>query len=334
MIWIDDLVVLEPALLRDGIHLRENAISAERLALALARCRAATRAHVLAHVEAGFAAAVESALHHAADADEEAVFAAQLDLIAIYMWHIVYRKFPEEYEKFVACQRYRFDRLFPPALYAGAAVLDIGCGTGKLLDHLSTTAGRIYGVDPLPGMLRVARSKHHANARVHFAAGTFRDIPLPDGSMDFIVSNMAFQFHERGGGSAGLASMKRVLRGGGEIRLTVESARTQRFLLANGFEEDFVPLGLRYESAPPGASPLLQFLLTVAEQGWTSAAAGSRAQSKWRFGWTIENLAALAAGTPWRSAFHDGRLNAPLGVPVYRWRKARRATGCVPADPE
>jgi len=49
-------------------------------------------------------------------------------------------------------------------LSPGDAVLEVGCGTGVNLPHLYDAvgpAGRIYGVDISPGMLRKARQRHH-----------------------------------------------------------------------------------------------------------------------------------------------------------------------------
>jgi SAM-dependent methyltransferase len=326
MIWIDDLVALEPAFLRSALQLPEYGISPERLALALSCCQTSTRAYILEHIDGTFAWAVERTLERSRHADPASILAAQLSVIGVFLWPIVYRRFPEEYEKFVLCQCYRFDQLFPPALYSSAILLDIGCGTGKLVEHLSIPAGQIYAIDPSIGMLRVARAKYKTSSKVLFAVGSFRDIPFPDETMDFVVSNMAFRRHEHCGGNAGLRSMKRVLRRGGEIHLTVENSLTQEFLLANGFDEDFVPLGLRYEPAPENSSTLLRCLITVAERGWGSAASASRAQSKWRLGWTISNLLAVATGASWGSVFHHGRLTAPVGVPIYRWRKVARTS--------
>jgi len=329
MIWVDDLAVLEPALLRDGIHLRENEISPERLALALSRCCESTRNHVLTHVDPDYSDAARRAQSQATHADPDSILAAELDLIAIYLWAIVYRKYPHQYEAFVSHQHYRFDRLFPSSMFANAMVLEIGCGTGKLLDHLATAAGRLFAIDPLISVLRVARAKHREDENVHFAAGSFGDIPFADGSMDFVVSNMAFQFHDRGGGTGGLDSMKRVLKPGGKIRLTVESTRTQKFLLANGFEEEFVPLGLCYEQVVGIIEPLVQFLLTVAENGWKGSAAANRGRSKGRARRIIAGLLAVIEGAPWRAAFHNGRFLDPAGLPAYEWRKPEKAVEAV-----
>ena len=156
----------------------KNGISVAKLARALCRCRPSTRAHVLENIEPVLAAAVRDAIDRVPHSDIERICAAELELVAVYFWHIVYRKFPEEYEKFAACQRFRLNRLFPPAQYAGATVLDIGCGTGKLVDHLARTAGLMHAVDPLESMLDVARTKHRSNTHVRFAIGTFRAIPL------------------------------------------------------------------------------------------------------------------------------------------------------------
>jgi ubiquinone/menaquinone biosynthesis C-methylase UbiE len=328
MIWIDDLAALEPRFLREGLRLQENGISPERFALALVRARPATRAYVLRYLESELSAAVDAALADAAQANQATIFEAQLEVVVLHYWPMVYRRFPKEYERFVSCQRYRFDRVFPPAQYAGSAVLDIGCGTGTLADHLSHVAGRIVGIDPVLGMLSIARTKYRGSRTVHFAAGSFQHIPLPDGAVDFIVSNMAFQFHESWGGEAGLRNMARVLRPGGGIRMTVGDIRTQDFLLANGFTEKFVPHGLTYVEPPADASPLLKHLLLLAKRGSRPAAtkaAPARHYLSAATGWwpsaTLSNLWEVAKGANWTSMFHEGLPWAPAGLPVYTWTK-------------
>ncbi len=79
-------------------------------------------------------------------------------------------------------------------LSAGERVLDLGSGGG--LDVLLSArrvgpAGRAYGLDMTPEMLALAR-RNQAEAGVtnaEFLRGTIEDIPLPDASVDVVISN-------------------------------------------------------------------------------------------------------------------------------------------------
>jgi SAM-dependent methyltransferase len=79
-------------------------------------------------------------------------------------------------------------------LTPGQTVLDLGSGGG--LDVLLSArrvgpAGKAYGLDMTPEMLALAR-RNQAEAGVEnaeFLAGTIENIPLPDASIDVIISN-------------------------------------------------------------------------------------------------------------------------------------------------
>jgi arsenite methyltransferase len=79
-------------------------------------------------------------------------------------------------------------------LREGETVLDLGSGGG--IDVLLSArwvgpAGFAYGVDMTDEMLELARvnaTKAHAT-NVEFLKGTIEDIPLPDGSVDVVISN-------------------------------------------------------------------------------------------------------------------------------------------------
>jgi SAM-dependent methyltransferase len=79
-------------------------------------------------------------------------------------------------------------------LTPGEVVLDLGSGGG--IDVLLSAqrvgpAGRAYGLDMTDEMLALAnRNKVQAGAtNVEFLKGTIEDIPLPDSSVDVIISN-------------------------------------------------------------------------------------------------------------------------------------------------
>ncbi len=105
-------------------------------------------------------------------------------------------------------------------LRAGETVLDLGSGGG--IDVILSARrvgpdGRAYGIDMTDEMLELAR-RNAAEAgigNVEFLKGYIEDVPLPDGSVDVIISNCVINL------SADkplvFAEMARVLRPGGRI---------------------------------------------------------------------------------------------------------------------
>jgi ubiquinone/menaquinone biosynthesis C-methylase UbiE len=65
-------------------------------------------------------------------------------------------------------------------------VLDLGCGTGLLMDLAPVSSDRYVGVDPSSGMLEVARSKYPEHTFVQSSAEHMQH--LEDESFDNIVS--------------------------------------------------------------------------------------------------------------------------------------------------
>jgi arsenite methyltransferase len=120
-----------------------------------------------------------------------------------------------------------------PVRYAfleqGQRVLDIGCGGGIdtiLAAHKVGPDGRAIGLDILEEMCERGR-RHVAEAGVgdwtEFRQGEMESIPLPDRSVDVVVSNGVLNLSARK--SRALAEIYRVLVPGGRIclaDLTVE----------------------------------------------------------------------------------------------------------------
>ncbi|HVP90527.1 MAG TPA: class I SAM-dependent methyltransferase [Terriglobales bacterium] len=94
-------------------------------------------------------------------------------------------------------------------------VLDVGCGTGRLLE----SAGRLWpgaklvGVDASERMIAEARRKHDGDARFMFEQRDASDLRLEDASFDVAFSTMSF--HHWGDKAAGIREVARVLRPGG-----------------------------------------------------------------------------------------------------------------------
>jgi len=92
------------------------------------------------------------------------------------------------------------------------AILDIGCGTGRLLRaaQVRWPHARLLGVDPAEGMVRQA-AKCLPDASIYVAPA--ENLPLRDASVDLVVSSISF--HHWADQRRGLLEVARVLRPGG-----------------------------------------------------------------------------------------------------------------------
>jgi ubiquinone/menaquinone biosynthesis C-methylase UbiE len=99
---------------------------------------------------------------------------------------------------------------------APTSILDIGCATGRLL----RSAGRLWpkarllGVDPSEGMIEAARG---LEKKATFMVGLAAALPLPDSSVDLVVSTLSF--HHWDDPMGGLREIRRVLKPGGRFCL-------------------------------------------------------------------------------------------------------------------
>ena len=108
-------------------------------------------------------------------------------------------------------------------LQSGERVLDLGSGGGidVLLSARAVGAdGRAYGLDMSEEMLELARTNAaEAGAdNVEFLFGYLEDIPLPDASIDVVISNCVINLSPDK--PAVFAEMARVLRSGGRISIS------------------------------------------------------------------------------------------------------------------
>ncbi len=93
-----------------------------------------------------------------------------------------------------------------------ASVLDVGCGTGKLLRRARTywPEAHLIGVDPANGMIEMAQ---RLTPNATFFPSMAEALPLQDASVDLALST--FSFHHWQDQAAGLREIARVLRPGG-----------------------------------------------------------------------------------------------------------------------
>ena len=116
-------------------------------------------------------------------------------------------------------QRAFFDRTHQATLALAAgivhqpeSILDVGCGTGKLLRRANTywPEAQLIGVDPANGMIEMAK---RLTPNATFFTGMAEALPLQDASVDLALSTTSF--HHWQNQVAGIREIARVLRPGG-----------------------------------------------------------------------------------------------------------------------
>jgi ubiquinone/menaquinone biosynthesis C-methylase UbiE len=116
-------------------------------------------------------------------------------------------------------QRAFFDQTHQAVLSLAASivhqpesVLDVGCGTGRLLRRAYRywPEAQLIGVDPANGMIERAKL---LTPNATFFTGMAEALPLPDASVDLALSTTSF--HHWQDQAAGIREIARVLRPGG-----------------------------------------------------------------------------------------------------------------------
>ncbi|MDU6012001.1 MAG: methyltransferase domain-containing protein [Slackia sp.] len=113
-------------------------------------------------------------------------------------------------------------------------VLDVGCGTGPVIELLAKKypEKHFVGLDITPAMIEAARSKGLLNAE--FVVGDAENLPFGDGGFDAVLCSNSFHHYPNPG--AFLREAHRVLRPGGKLILRDYTSNDVVVWLMNTFE--------------------------------------------------------------------------------------------------
>ncbi len=134
-----------------------------------------------------------------------------------------------------------YDWLFPSIVYqaihqrllefvhlpAQASTLDLGCGTGRLLNRLADQFPDLTGtgLDLAPEMLRQAELKNRHPSRLSFVQGSTETLPFHADEFDAVFSTLSFLHYPNP--EAVFSEVSRVLRPGGHFYLVDPLLRWQ-----------------------------------------------------------------------------------------------------------
>lgn len=125
-------------------------------------------------------------------------------------------------------------------LAGGGAVVEMGCGAGRIAAHLRESGLAVAGVDLSPGMIGQARAAH---PELPLAVGDLRALPLREGSLSGVVcwySLIHLAPDELPHACAGLA---RVTRPGGPVLVAFQAGGGERVERSTSYG---LPVALSY----------------------------------------------------------------------------------------
>lgn len=96
-----------------------------------------------------------------------------------------------------------------------AAILDVGCGTGRLLRQAEQRFpnARLIGVDAATEMVKKAQASVPDGSDVRFEEAVAENLPFPDAQFDLVFSTLTF--HHWQDQAIGISEVARVLTPGG-----------------------------------------------------------------------------------------------------------------------
>jgi ubiquinone/menaquinone biosynthesis C-methylase UbiE len=124
----------------------------------------------------------------------------------------------------------------------GFTILDVGCGGGKTIQTLATSAseGSVHGVDYSAQSVAAARKTNRQlieAGRVDIRQGTVSQLPFPDGTFDLVTAIETHYYWPDP--VADFREVRRVLKPGGRLMVLAEAYKRNR---ANALDGVFMKL--------------------------------------------------------------------------------------------
>ncbi|HEX2911469.1 MAG TPA: class I SAM-dependent methyltransferase [Chloroflexia bacterium] len=154
----------------------------------------------------------------------------------------------------------------------GMAVLEAGCGPGRLsieASKVSGPTGRVCGLDASPEMIDLARTRaRKAGVEVEFTLGVIEKLPYPDETFDVVLSRLVIHHLPGDLKRQGFAEMRRVLKPGGQC-LIIDFDPTRTFLVRAANKLRLLPFPAPMRQINPRA-----YLALLTEAGFKEVESG------------------------------------------------------------
>lgn len=100
-----------------------------------------------------------------------------------------------------------------------AAVLELGCGTGRLCTLLADRFVAVVGLDISPSMIEAAKVLHPERPTLRYVVNDGVRLPFPRGSFDLVMSFAVLHHLDPSLVQAALCAVRRVLKPSGHVRV-------------------------------------------------------------------------------------------------------------------
>ena len=158
---------------------------------------------------------LEELIDRSPDADGETLRRCEVAVMARIADWLVYVVRPEAYDAqpFLRWDDDELLRLVDPR---GKTIVDVGSGTGRLLEPLIAGAATVFAVEPIAHLRRHLKAKFAAHGRkLYVLDGVATEIPLPDATADVTLAGHVYGDEPE----REIAELERVTRPGGMVVL-------------------------------------------------------------------------------------------------------------------